>query len=94
MSKRKGLALWAFAVAIASWVLWLIPRVQGNGDWLWVFPIPGPLAVVLAALAYRKQLRHPDIYGGEAYYIAAMVLGIIASAFLVALIIGGPPDNT
>lgn len=94
MNKKKGLAVSAFTVAIASWLLWLIPRLQGNGDLLWVFPLPAPLAVTLAFWAYRKKVKNPDVYGGEPYYIAAMVLGMLASAFLVALIIGGPPDNT
>lgn len=48
----------------------------------------GPLAWHQGAVALREIQRHPDAVGGRGEARAGMILGIIASAVLVVVLLG------
>jgi len=96
MEKNKTLAFSAFLLSALPWGIWLYIQVNSSRliEWLWLFPIPAPIATILAFLAYNRKIKQPERYGGESYYVAAMVLGIIGTAFLILIILNGGTETT
>ena len=94
IEKKETIAFCAFLLSVLPWVVWFYIQIFGPIESLWVFPIPAPIATVLAFVAFNKKVKNPQRYGGDRYYVAAMVLGIIGTLCLIAIILNGGTETT